>query len=297
MKIAVTTPTGHVGARVVQLLLQAGLRPTLLLRNPAKLDPAVRDRVNTVQVDQGDADEVARATEDVDALFWVDPPTSDGDPVAGYTRMGANAARAVEQNQIARTVFLSSVGAEKRFGAGEIDGLARTEQQLDATGSSVLHLRCGFFFTNLLLELPALRQGVLRTTWPLDFTMPWVDPRDIGEVAAARLLCPGWSGRHVQAVHGPQDLSFAQVARILGQVLGRPIRVETITDDELREALRSAGLGQLHVEAIVEMSAGLRENFTAEDKRSILTTTPTTLATWAYTHLLPAVANPGDISR
>jgi uncharacterized protein YbjT (DUF2867 family) len=101
---------------------------------------------------------VVRATEGADALFWVDPPTtSDDDPAAGYARMGASAARAVEQNVITRTVFLSSVGAEKRAGVGEIDGLARTEEQLDSTGASVLHLRCGYFFTNLLLAPGAAR--------------------------------------------------------------------------------------------------------------------------------------------
>ena len=63
-------------------------------------------------------------------------------------------------------MFQSSVGAEKRHGAGEIDGLARTEETLDATGASVTHLRCGFFFTNLLLDPGALEEGVLRVIMP-----------------------------------------------------------------------------------------------------------------------------------
>jgi hypothetical protein len=51
MKVVVTTPTGHVGSRVVRLLLQGGLRPTLLLRDPAKLDPQTRHLVDVVQVE------------------------------------------------------------------------------------------------------------------------------------------------------------------------------------------------------------------------------------------------------
>lgn len=288
-KIVVTTPTGHVGSRVVQLLLQAGVRPTLLLRDPGRLDAATRDRVDVVQGDQGDADVVVRATQDADRLFWVAPHTPDDDPAAGYARMGANAARAVRENGITRTVFLSSVGAEKRHGVGEIDGLARTEEQLDATGADVLHLRCGYFFTNLLMELDALREGVLRTPWPLDYSMPWVDPRDIGEVAAARLLADGWSGRHVQAVHGPEDLTFPRVAEILSRALGRGVRAERISDDRFRTSLRAAGLSSGQVEGIVGMSRGQREDFVPEDERSILTTTPTTLAAWAHAYLRPAL--------
>lgn len=288
-KIVVTTPTGRVGSRVLRLLLQAGARPTVLLRDPDKLDAATRERVDLVRGDQGDVEAVLEATRGADRLFWVDPPTPDEDPIAGHARMGANAARAIQENEIAHTVFLSSVGAEKRHGVGEIDGLARTEQALDATGANVLHLRCGYFFTNLLMEADSLREGILSTTWPLDSAIPWVDPRDIGDVAAVRLLAGNWSGSVVQAVHGPKDLSFSQVAKVLGRALGRPVRAERVSDDQVRAALRSAGSSQGQVEGVVGMAAGMRENFVPEQERGVLTTTPTTLAAWAHAHLLPAL--------
>jgi len=291
VKVVVTAPAGHVGSRVVRLLIQAGVRPTLLARQPARLDPASSERADVVEADLGDAAAVVRATRDADALFWVEPQTADpgADPVAWYAMLGATAARAVMQNGIGRTVFLSSIGAEKRSGAGEIDGLARTEEQLDATGASVLHLRCGMFFTNLLWELDSIRDGVLRASMPLDYAQPWVDPRDIGEIAAARLLWQGWSGRQVQAVHGPEDLTLSQVAAIIGEATGRQVRAETIPQEALRSSLRSAGLGDKQVEAIAGMSAVTREDFVAEDERSIVTTTPTTLAAWAHAHLRPAL--------
>ncbi len=81
--------------------------------------------------------------------------------------------------------------------------LARTEQLLDDTGADVVHLRCGFFFSNLLLELDAIRSGAIPVVLPVDQPMPWVAPRDIADVAVGRLLSPDWSGRTVQAVHGP----------------------------------------------------------------------------------------------
>lgn len=286
-KIVVTTPTGNVGSRVVQLLVQAGARPTLLMREPRKLDAELAERVDAVQGDQLVLDDVLRATGGADALFWVDPPVDDEDPVAAYARAGEHAAQAIIEHGIARTVFQSSVGAEKRHGAGEIDGLARTEETLDATGASVTHLRCGFFFTNLLLDPGALEEGVLRVIMPLDAPMPWVDPRDIGDVAAARLLCTEWSGRQVQAVHGPEHLTYAQATAIVSETTGRPLRAERITDDEMRTALRSTGMGYALVEAVLGMSTGLREDFEPEDARTILTTTPTTLAAWAHEHLRP----------
>ncbi|WP_433697653.1 NAD(P)H-binding protein [Nocardiopsis sp. CA-288880] len=287
MRIAVTTPTGTVGRHVVNGLVRAGARPLLLMRDPARLDPALAGLVDPVAVDQGDGAAVVAATAGVDTLFWVDPPTPTDDPVAAYARFGAHAARAVTANGIRRVVFLSSVGAERRSGAGEIDGLARTEQLLDDTGADVVHLRCGFFFSNLLMELDSIRSGAIRVVLPVDHPMPWVAPRDIAEVAVGRLLNPGWTGRVVQAVHGPADLSWEQAAAVVADVTGRPVRAERIADERMRDTLAGAGLGPGLVEAVMGMSTGLRDGFRPEQSRTAATTTPTTLAAWCQDELRP----------
>ncbi|GAA4875330.1 NmrA family NAD(P)-binding protein [Actinomycetospora straminea] len=288
MTIAITTPRGHVGSHVLRTLVAAGVRPRVLLRDPAVLDPAWSGHVVAVRCDQDDGEAVVAATRGVEALLWISPTAHDGDPVAAHARRGAHVARADVENGIARTVFQSSIGAEKRHGVGEIDGLARVEEALDATGAPVLHLRPGYFFSNLELDVDGLRAGVLRTTLPLDLPQPWVDPRDIAEVAAARLLAP-WTTGGVQAVHGPHDLSFRQVAEVLTAVLGQPVRAEQQTDDEVRAGLRAVGLAEVQVEAIVGMAAGTREDFVPEQPRTALTTTPGTLAGWAHAHLRPLV--------
>ncbi|MFG2650686.1 NAD(P)H-binding protein [Streptomyces sp. NPDC048436] len=287
MSIVVTTPTGHVGTRVVRLLLQAGARPRVIVRDPARLEAATRDAVDIRQGDLADADFVREATEGARTVFWVDPtPHSDAEPVEASREIGAGYARAMRANGIARAVLLSSVGAEKRNGVGHIDGLARIEEQLDATGADVLHLRCGYFFTNLMLSLDDLARGVLTSNAAPRAAMPWVDPRDIGDVAAARLLSDSWQGRVVQAVHGPEDLTHRRVTEILSGVLGYPVRPETVDDDDVRDALRSAGLPPGAVEGIVGMTAGSRD-LVPEQSRDLTTTTPTTLGSWAYEHLRP----------
>lgn len=287
MRIAITTPTGNVGRHLLPALVRAGARPRVLMRDPARLDPALAPYADPVAVDQGDRDAVLAATEGVDALYWVDPPTVGDDPVAAYAHFGAIAAEAVRANGIGRVVFQSSVGAEKRHGAGEIDGLARTERLLEETGAAVLHLRNGFFFSNLLFELDAIRAGVIEVILPVDAPMAWVAPRDIAAVAAGRLLNPAWSGREVQAVHGPADLSWADVARLLTDVTGIPVRAERVPDEAMRERLLKAGLPPGHVEGVLGMSTGLREDFVPEQPRTPITTTPTTLESWIREELPP----------
>ena len=295
MTIAVTTPTGHVGSHVARMLCQAGERPRLLLRDPDRLDPDVRDRVDLAVGDQRDADYVAEATRGVDALHWVHPDDwSLPDPVADADRTGEGLAAAMRRNRIPRVVFQSTVGAELRHGAGFLDGMARVEERLDAaraeTGTALLHLRCGYFMTNLLMDLDGLRAGRLTTTRPLDDPIPWVDPRDIAAVATLRLLSDTWTGRQVQAVHGPADLTWPEAAAALSTATGLPIEAQQISDDDLRAGLRGAGMGEVAVEGIVGMSVGKREGFVPEQERSVLSTTPGTLAGWAVTHLRPALA-------
>jgi uncharacterized protein YbjT (DUF2867 family) len=279
MTIVVTTPTGHVGSRVVRLLLQAGVRPRVLVRDPARLAPDVLARVDARRGDLTDAAFVRAATTGATAAFLVDPtPHTVADPVGTSRRTGAGLAAAVRDNGVPRVVFLSSVGAELRHGAGHIDGLAAIEEQLDATGADVLHLRCGYFFTNLLLARDELAAGRLTTAFDPDRPLPWVDPRDVGDIAAARLLHGAW--------RGPEDLSWRRVAGILSAALGRDVRLHVVSDDDVRRELAAAGLPPGAVEGIAGMAAGTRA-LTPEQPRDAVTTTPTTLAGWAHAHLRP----------
>ena len=108
------------------------------------------------------------------------------------------------------------------------------------------------------MELDAVREGVLRTAMPLDL-------RCRGSTRATSRR--GGGG----ADEGPR----------------RPVRAERLTDDELRAGLRAAGLGDAQVEAIVGMSAGLRDGYVPEQPRTAVTTTPSTLEGWATAHLAP----------
>ncbi|BDI24057.1 NAD(P)H-binding protein [Herbiconiux sp. L3-i23] len=289
MRLAVTTPTGNVGSRVIRLLVQAGARPLALMRDPSRLDADLAPFVDAVAVDQADADAVVAATRGVEALYWVDPTTDHDDPLDGYAAMTRSVERAVLENGIARVVFQSSVGAEKRHGAGEIDGLALTEVALERTTASVTHLRCGYFFTNLLMSIDSLREGVIMTTLPPDRPQAWVAPRDIEDIAAARLLDQNWAGTTTQGVLGPADLTYTEVAEILTETTGRAIEAVQISDDEFRAGLLSVGMTPAQADGFVGMSAGLRDDFTPENARDALSTTPTTLAEWAWATLRPAL--------
>lgn len=294
MRIALSTPRGNVGRHLTRDLIRSGIRPLLLSHAPRTPD-SLAPYVDSVTVDLRDPDAWLRALDTVDALYLVVPPDTADDPIRHYETVGAAAARAIGAHGVRQVVLQSSVGAELRNGAGEIDGLARVEQALDelavGSGTRVTHLRCGFFFTNLLFQLDALRAGEVSVILPVDHRMPWVAPRDIAAVAASLLVQQGPDGRHVQAVHGPRDLSWAEAAAEVSEATGRPLRVIQIPDDDMRAALSSAGLSPAQVEGMVGMSVGLREGFEPEQPRDAISTTETTLGAWAFDVLRPLLSS------
>ncbi|WP_329200351.1 MULTISPECIES: NmrA family NAD(P)-binding protein [unclassified Streptomyces] len=251
-------------------------------------------RVDVRRGDLTDAGFVRDAVAGARTVFWVDPtPHTAPDPIGTSLETAAPLVEAARAGDVGRVALLSSIGAEKRHGVGHIDALAGIETELDATGTDVLHLRCAYFFTNLLLDLEGLSRGVLNTAFDPEHPMPWVDPRDVADVVAVRLLNDGWRGRTVQAVHGPEDLTFHQVARILTEALGRTVRLDQVGEDALRDTLRAAGLTAPAVEGIVGMSAG-SSGLVPEQPRDLLTTTPTRLGGWAHAELRPLLeARPG----
>ena len=103
------------------------------------------------------------------------------------------------------------------------------------------------------------------------------------------LLADDWTGRQIQAVHGPADLTWTEAAAALSAATGLSIEAQQMTDDEERAALRDAGMSEVAVEGIIGMAVSQREGSTPEQPRSALTTTPSTLAVWAVTHLRPVL--------
>lgn len=112
-----------------------------------------------------------------------------------------------------------------------------------------------------------------------------VEPRDIATVATLRLVADDRPAR--AGIHGPADLTWPEAAATLSTATGESIQAQQISDDEQRATLRAAGMSEVAVEGIIDMYASKRGGFIPDQPRSALTTTPSSLAGWAITHLRP----------
>lgn len=280
MNIVITAPTGHVGTHLVNFLVQANAHPRLLAHHKESLPDWVFDYADVVELDIFNTREVIKATKNLDSIYWVSPSKMDDDPIAAHLQSGIALTNAIAANSIKNVVFQSGIGAEKREGVGEIDGLADIEQLLEQSSANVTHLRCAYFYTNLLLDLDQLKAGILSSNMNIKNPFPWIAPIDIAYQAALHLLNPSSSKQTIKALHGPKDYSFLEVAQLLSKLTSLKVSAVQVSDEELTSTLTSFNLPPKVIDSIVKMGSGTRETFLPEQKRSPLTTTPTTLESW-----------------
>jgi uncharacterized protein YbjT (DUF2867 family) len=290
MAIVVTGPTGQIGRRVGERLLAAGADTRVLVRDPARLPAAVRERATVVWGDLTDPAALRAATRGASALFLVIPPAPTTDDWAGFQRgIAGAAADAVRANGVSRVVLISSAGAQ-RDDLLAISRLGEAERLLADAAPHVLTLRAGFFLENFLAAIPSIAgDGAVYLTLPPERRISMVATDDIGDVAADALLGGGWTGFRVRGVHGAADLSPNDVAAAASAALGRPVRYVQVSAEAARQALLAAGASAHVADEYPRLFAALTALDYQAEPRTAETTTPTTVAAWTRDVLAPAV--------
>jgi uncharacterized protein YbjT (DUF2867 family) len=192
-------------------------------------------------------------------------------------------------------VAVSSVGADLPSGTGFLTGLYAQEQRLQtlADVAHVLALRPGAYFENAYGWLPVIaEQGVMADSVAPDAPLPMVATRDVGTAAAAALRARDWIGFAVRELLGPRDLTYAEVAHMIGAAIGRPdLPYVQIPEGDLRAALEAAGWSPDATRLQVEMNRAFSDgSVAASATRTPASTTPTRFEDYAATDLAPAFA-------
>jgi uncharacterized protein YbjT (DUF2867 family) len=249
-RVLVTGATGNVGRPTLQALGALGI-PAIAARSPGSTVPT---EGASVVLDFLNPATFGPALDGVDGLFLLRPPA--------ISNMGPtlNALVDAGRGRLRRVVFLSVAGAEKNSFIPH----AAVERHLMAGPTPYTLLRAGFFAQNLTgpylrdirdhdrLYVPA---GAGRASW--------VDARDLGEAAARAFLEPE-APSTAWTLTGPETASFAEVAAMLSEGLGRPVLYQRASLPAYLLHLRRSGLPWS--QAIVYAALHLAVRFGAEDR-------------------------------
>jgi uncharacterized protein YbjT (DUF2867 family) len=291
MLIVVTTPTGTIGHQVIVNLLDSGEPVRVIARDPSRLPDRTRERVEVVQGSHGDIDVVTQAFAGADAVFWLVPPDPHAESLeAAYVDFTRPACDAFKNQGVARVVGVSALGRGAARNAGHVSATLAMDDLIASTGVSYRALTMPSFMDNLRTQIEAIRsQGVFFSPIAGDRKLPTCATRDIATVAASLLLDPSWSGVDSVPILGPEDLSFDDMARIMSEVLRRPIRFQQIPGQALRTRLTEHGMSEAMAQGMVDMMAAKNEGLDNAEPRTPESTTPTSFRQWCEEVLKPAV--------
>jgi uncharacterized protein YbjT (DUF2867 family) len=195
---------------------------------------------------------------------------------------------AARQAGAARLVKLSALTVDDGTADDLITGWHRAaEQAVTASGLPWTILRPGAFMSNTLAWAPMIRyQGRVFAPYAQMRTAA-IDPADIAAAAATVLLGDGHDGQ-AYPLTGPEPVSAADQARILGAALGRQIGVTEISACAARDQMIQVGTPAQVADAVL---ATLARAGTGPGARALPTVAALTgrparpFSAWAIRHI------------
>jgi uncharacterized protein YbjT (DUF2867 family) len=289
--ILITAPTGLIGHQVLDNLVDSDQPIRVITRNPDSIPSDILRRVEIIHGSHSDGSVVDAAFAGVDSLFWL-VPADDAAPsvYSAYVDFSIPAADAIVRHGVKRVVTVSALGRGQQRYAGYASASWAMEDLIASTGAHFRALTMPSFMDNLIWQAGAMRsQGAFYSPISGDRRMPSVATRDIAAAAARLLLDDSWTGQESVGLLGPEDLSFNDMATILSEVLGTPIRFQQVPRESYRSGFIDRGYSDAMALGMLDMAAAKDNGLDNAITRTPENTTQTTLREWAEEILKPAM--------
>ncbi|MEV0844805.1 NmrA family NAD(P)-binding protein [Streptomyces sp. NPDC049954] len=288
--IVVTTPTGQVGHQVLASLVGAGEDVRVVVRDPARLDPGPRARVEVVEGSHDDPDVLKRALAGAGGLFWLVPPNPRADDILEhYLSFTRPACEAITEQGVRRVVAVSSLGRGYGKDAGQLTPAFRMDELIESTGVAYRSLAMPFYMENLLGMAGAIReQGLFFLPSRADQVLPVVATRDIADRAARLLRDDSWSGQGSVVVSSADELTPEGLAEVMSEVLERPVRYQQADLETYRSTMEQFGT-PAWAQGMVAMAEAQNDGAYDAELNAPYTPAPTDFRTWCEAVLKPAV--------
>ena len=159
-----------------------------------------------------------------------------------------------------------------------------------ASGVAHRAVTCPSFFDNLLRQVGPIREkGMFASAVDPTRKLPGCASEDIAATSVRLLLDDTWAGSGHQAVLGPEDLSFDDMATILAAVLGKPVQCQRTDYDAYKQQSIARGWSEAIAQGLTDMMRAKSEGLDNGEIRTAQNTTPTSFQQWCEDVLKPAV--------
>ena len=278
--ILVTGATGNVGRGVVNLLLDGGAKVVAVTRNPATA--ALPDGAHVVGGDPSRPQTLTSALRGVETVLV--SPRALGDATAGTATV--ELLKLAAEQGARRVVVLSAVTVE--YGGGYqrfADAFKAVEDAARASGLQWTILRSTDYASNSLAWAPQIRStGVVYGAYG-DGATSTIHEQDVAAVSALALMDAAHAG-HTYVLTGPQSLTQRDRVRLIGEAIGKEVRWEEISPQQVRQAMLAQGLPEDVPERLLGYWSGLDQQPgpSSDTVEQVLGRPALTFAEWAVEH-------------
>jgi uncharacterized protein YbjT (DUF2867 family) len=281
MKYLITGATGNIGSLVTERLIELGHRPRVFVRSAEKARQQYGDRVDIFTGDLANVASLLPALAGIDALLLI----NSGPNLAVQDESGGKAARTAGVKYL---VKLSSYDArEQNVGTGVWH--ARGESAIRDSGIPFTFVQPSGFMANALFWAKSIKnEGVVRTSTG-DGKIPFIHSSDIADVIIKALTTLKYIGACLP-ITGPEALSYAEMTAKIESAIGKPLRFETISDDEERKQLIALGEPEPSIKAHLSIYRAIREGRLAvvtDTVERVLGRKPIAFEQWAQENANP----------
>ncbi len=246
--ILVTGAAGKTGRAAIRALVAKGRAVRALVHHPDQA--RLVQELGAQEVVAGDMrlqTTMEQAAQGVRAIYHICPNMSPDEVLIGQVAIAAARTAGVEH-----FVYHSVLHPQTEAMPHHWHKLL-VEERLFESGLAYTILQPAAYMQNVLAHWERIREeGVYPVPYAVETRLGMVDLGDVAAAAATVLTEAGHEGATYELA-GTEVLSQTEVATILSQQLGRPVRAQALSLDAWQQGARAAGLGDYQVETLVKM--------------------------------------------
>jgi uncharacterized protein YbjT (DUF2867 family) len=290
--IAITGATGNTGHVIAETLLARGEKVRVIGRDEARLARFVQKGAEEFIADLTDAKSLPKAFVGAKAVYLMIPANPSAPDVVSFEEKVSDALTAATREAgVEYAVLLSSIGADKPERTGPVVGLHNFEQKLNGIGNlKAVYVRAGYFMENVLPQVGVIKNfGSMAGPIRSDLRVPMIATQDIGAFVADALSALNFSGKQTRELLGQRDVTYREVAAVIGKAIGRPdLAYMQLPPEQLKPALVQMGMSSNMVELLLEMSGAMNSGYMkALESRTDQNTTRTSIEQFVAKEFAP----------
>jgi NAD(P)H dehydrogenase (quinone) len=256
--LLVTGAAGHLGRLVIEKLIARGVAPAQIIatsREPAKLEALAAQGVVLRKADYNDPASLPAAFAGADRLVLISTDALDDKGTRLRQHLAAvEGAKAAGVKHIVYTSMPDpTVDAKVIFAPDH----RQTEEAIKASGLDFTLLRDSWYQENLFMNLPQVLQSGHWYTSTGEGRVAHIARADCAEAIAAVLTGAGEKNA-TYTLTGSESRNTAEIAALASDVLGKPIEVIQLTDEQLAGGMKAAGVPDFLIPLLISFESAIR---------------------------------------